>query len=51
MINGAIIMSKEKNKGHKEKKKPKANKDSKISNQPSNTVGNAIAQDHQKHDH
>lgn len=42
-------MSKEKNKGHKEKKKPKANKDSKVINKP-NTVGNAIEQDHHKHD-
>jgi hypothetical protein len=44
-------MSKEKNKGHKEKKKPKANKASKTGNNPSNTVGNAIEKDHHKHDH
>jgi hypothetical protein len=40
-------MSKEKNKGHKEKKKPKADKASK---KPSNTVGSAIDRDHHKHD-
>ncbi|WP_394171517.1 hypothetical protein [Saccharospirillum alexandrii] len=47
-------MSKEKNKGHKEKKKPKA---AKVGNKPSdlqkpaNTVGGAIERDHHKHDH